>query len=126
MRTLQTSEAATLLNVEPNPLRACERRFDYPKPQRSAGRHRLYTHGRVAALRQGLSASGQLPTALLRRTHHAANVRGTARARVLPDTPLGAQRQLLALVDDRRDAREDAAAQPLRDAARLALREAQA
>jgi MerR family transcriptional regulator, light-induced transcriptional regulator len=302
MRTLKTSEAATLLNVSPNTLRAWERRFGYPKPQRSAGRHRLYTHGEVAALRdalqQGLSissavsrarealstdthtlvgalagfeldradgamecalalrsveraveevllpsldelgvrfgvdsapwafaagwadgwlrraqrlapppsrslsilvgdatsdeldpdalgvrafelfcgragarvmalpvgcvaglgdvvaslapdavviagshvcddhvarwayrvraASGQLPTALFRRTPHAANVRGAAGARVLPDTPFGAQRQLLALVDDRREERGGAAARPLHDAARLARREAQA
>lgn len=73
MRTMKTSEAAALPNVGPNTLRAWERRFDHPKPQRSAGR--LYTHGEVAAPR---------------------------------------------------DAREDAAARPLRDAARLALREAQA
>ncbi|MDX6718143.1 MAG: MerR family transcriptional regulator, light-induced transcriptional regulator [Solirubrobacteraceae bacterium] len=293
MRTLKTSEAATLLNVSPNTLRAWERRFGYPKPQRSAGRHRLYTHGEVAALRdalqQGLSissavsrarealstdthtlvgaltgfeleradsamecalalrsvercveevllpsldelgdrfgvdsapwavaarwadgwlrraqrlapppsrplailvgdatsdeldpdalgiralelfcgragarvlalpvgrlaglgdvvaslspdavviagshvcdddvarwayrvraASGPLPTALFRRTHHATNVRGAAGTRVLPDTPFGAQRQLLALVDDRREQRVDAAP-PLHDAAR--------
>lgn len=302
MRTLKTSEAATLLNVSPNTLRAWERRFGYPKPQRSAGRHRLYTHGEVAALRdalqQGLSissavsrarealstdthtlvgaligfeldradsamecalalrsveraveevllpsldelgvrfgvdsapwavaarwadgwlrraqrlvpppsrplailvgdatsdeldpaalgirafelfcgragarvmalpvgcvaglgdvvgslspdavviagshvcdddvarwayrvraASGELPTALFRRTHHAATVRGAAGARVLPDTPFGAQRQLLALVDDRREERVGDAARPLHDAARPPLREAQA
>jgi len=59
MRTLKTSEAATLLSVSPSTLRAWERRFGYPKPRRSAGRHRLYTHGEIAALgdalRQGLS-----------------------------------------------------------------------
>jgi DNA-binding transcriptional MerR regulator len=302
MRTLKTSEAATLLNVSPNTLRAWERRFGYPKPQRSAGRHRLYTHGEVAALRdalqQGLSissavsrarealstdthtlvgaltgfeleradgamecalalrsversveevllpsldelgdrfgvdsapwavaarwadgwlrraqrlapppsrplailvgdatcseldpdalgiralelfcgragarvlalpvgcvaglgdvvaslspdavviagshacdddvarwayrvrtAAGPLPTALFRRTHLAANVRGAAGTRVLPDTPFGAQRQLLALVDDRREQRVDDAGPPLHDAALLPRREAQA
>lgn len=67
MRTLKTSEAATLLNVSPNTLRAWERRFGYPKPQRSAGRHRLYTHGEVAALRdalqQGLSISSAVSRA---------------------------------------------------------------
>lgn len=59
MRTLKTSEAATLLSVSPSTLRAWERRFGYPKPRRSAGKHRLYTHGEIAALgdalRQGLS-----------------------------------------------------------------------
>jgi DNA-binding transcriptional MerR regulator len=67
MRTLKTSEAATLLNVSPNTLRAWERRFGYPKPQRSAGRHRLYTHGEIAALRdalqQGLSISSAISRA---------------------------------------------------------------
>src|SRR5882757_2125046 len=50
VRTLKTSEAAAVLNVSPNTLRAWERRFGYPKPQRTAGQHRLYTHGEVAAL----------------------------------------------------------------------------
>jgi MerR family transcriptional regulator, light-induced transcriptional regulator len=67
MRTLKTSEAASLLNVSPNTLRAWERRFGYPKPQRSAGHHRLYTHGEVAALRdalqQGLSISSAVSRA---------------------------------------------------------------
>ncbi|MFP5361726.1 MAG: MerR family DNA-binding transcriptional regulator [Thermoleophilia bacterium] len=67
MRTLKTSEAASLLNVSPNTLRAWERRFGYPKPQRSAGRHRLYTYGEVTALRdalqQGLSISSAVSRA---------------------------------------------------------------
>ena len=67
MRTLKTSEAASLLNVSPNTLRAWERRFGYPQPQRSAGRHRLYTYGEVAALRdalqQGLSISSAVSRA---------------------------------------------------------------
>jgi MerR family transcriptional regulator, light-induced transcriptional regulator len=67
MRTLKTSEAASLLNVSPNTLRAWERRFGYPKPQRSAGKHRLYTHGEIAALRdalhEGLSISSAVSVA---------------------------------------------------------------
>lgn len=54
MRTLKTSEAAALLNVTANTLRAWERRFGYPKPQRSQGNHRLYTYAEVAALREAL------------------------------------------------------------------------
>ena len=54
MRTLKTSEAAALLNVSPNTLRAWERRFGYPRPLRSKGRHRLYTHGEIVALRDAL------------------------------------------------------------------------
>ena len=48
MRYLKTSEAAALLNVSPNTLRAWERRFGFPRPQRSPGKHRLFTHGEVA------------------------------------------------------------------------------
>ena len=64
MRYLKTSEAAALLNVSPNTLRAWERRFGFPKPQRSPGKHRLFTHGEVAALRgpwTPFSEAGLLP-----------------------------------------------------------------
>ena len=54
MHYLKTSEAATLLNVSPNTLRQWEARFDFPKPQRSPGRHRMYMHCEVAALREAL------------------------------------------------------------------------
>ena len=67
MRTLKTSEAAALLNVSPNTLRAWERRFEYPKPRRSAGGHRLYTHAEITALsdalREGLSISSAVSIA---------------------------------------------------------------
>ena len=73
MRYLKTSEAATLLNVSPNTLRAWERRFGFPKPQRSPGRHRLYTHGEVAALRdalqEGLSISSAEEIEKIGRAH---------------------------------------------------------
>jgi MerR family transcriptional regulator, light-induced transcriptional regulator len=45
MRYLKTTEAAALLNVGPNTLRAWERRFGFPQPQRSPGGHRAYPHG---------------------------------------------------------------------------------
>jgi DNA-binding transcriptional MerR regulator len=54
MRYLKTSEAATLLNVSVNTLRNWESRFDFPKPQRSPGGHRMYVHCDVAALREAL------------------------------------------------------------------------
>jgi DNA-binding transcriptional MerR regulator len=66
MRTLKTSEAAAMLNVSPNTLRAWERRFDYPKPQRSPGRHRVYTHGEVAALRDALQEGLSISSAVSR------------------------------------------------------------
>ena len=64
MRTLKTSEAAAVLNVSPNTLRAWERRFGYPKPRRSPGKHRLYTHGEVAALRDALQEGLSISSAI--------------------------------------------------------------
>ena len=66
MRFLKTSEAAALLNVSPNTLRAWERRFGYPKPQRSPGKHRLYTHGEIAALRDALQEGLSISSAVSR------------------------------------------------------------
>jgi DNA-binding transcriptional MerR regulator len=66
VRTLKTSEAAAVLNVSPNTLRAWERRFGYPKPQRSQGKHRLYTHGEVAALRDALQDGLSISSAVSR------------------------------------------------------------
>jgi MerR family transcriptional regulator, light-induced transcriptional regulator len=66
MRYLKTSEAAALLNVSPNTLRAWERRFDFPKPQRSPGKHRLFTHGEIAALRDALQEGLSISSAISR------------------------------------------------------------
>src|SRR4051794_28726495 len=66
VRTLKTSEAAAVLNVSPNTLRAWERPFGYPKPQRSPGKHRLYTHGEVAALRDALQEGLSISSAVSR------------------------------------------------------------
>ena len=66
MRYLKTSEAAALLNVSPNTLRAWERRFGFPKPQRSPGKHRLYTHGEIAALRDALQEGLSISSAVSR------------------------------------------------------------
>src|SRR3712207_2151183 len=67
MQTLKTSEAAALLNVSPNTLRTWERRFGYPRPRRSPGRHRLYVHAEITALRhaleEGLSISSAVSVA---------------------------------------------------------------
>src|SRR5947209_8470467 len=66
MRYLKTSEAAALLNISPNTLRAWERRFAFPKPQRSAGQHRLFTYGEVAALRDALHEGLSISSAVSR------------------------------------------------------------
>jgi DNA-binding transcriptional MerR regulator len=64
VRTLKTSEAAAVLNVSPNTLRAWERRFEYPKPQRSVGGHRMYAHAEIAALRDALQEGLSISSAI--------------------------------------------------------------
>lgn len=66
MRTLKTSEAAEMLSVSPNTLRAWERRFNYPRPQRTAGQHRAYIHAEVVALRDALQAGLSISSAVSR------------------------------------------------------------
>jgi hypothetical protein len=66
VRYLKTTEAATLLNVSPNTLRAWERRFGFPTPQRSPGGHRSYTHGEVVALREALQEGVSISLAVPR------------------------------------------------------------
>ncbi len=66
MRYLKTTEAAALLDVGPSTLRAWERRFGFPNPQRSAGGHRAYPHGEVVALRVALEEGHSLAAAVSR------------------------------------------------------------
>jgi DNA-binding transcriptional MerR regulator len=66
VRYLKTSEAAAILNVSPNTLRAWERRFGFPKPQRSQGRHRMFTHGEILALRDALHDGLSISSAVSR------------------------------------------------------------
>jgi MerR family transcriptional regulator, light-induced transcriptional regulator len=97
VRTLKTSEAASLLNVSPNTLRAWERRFGYPRPARSPGKHRLYTHGEVASLRDALQEGLSISSAVSR-----------AREAVSGDTNILAG-ALLSFELDRADAAMEAA-----------------
>ena len=64
MRSLKTSEAAALLNVSPNTLRAWEQRFGFPRPQRTPGHHRLFTYGEIVALRDALKAGVSISSAI--------------------------------------------------------------
>ena len=66
MRYLKTNEAAALLDVGPSTLRAWERRFGFPRPQRSPGGHRSYPHGEVAALRAALEEGHSISAAVAR------------------------------------------------------------
>jgi DNA-binding transcriptional MerR regulator len=67
VKTLKTGEAAALLNVSPNTIRAWERRFGFPRPARSPGRHRAYSYAELVALndalRDGLSISSAISVA---------------------------------------------------------------
>jgi MerR family transcriptional regulator, light-induced transcriptional regulator len=64
MRHLKTTEAAALLDVGPSTLRTWERRFGFPNPQRSAGGHRVYRHGEIAALRAAIEQGHSLSAAI--------------------------------------------------------------
>src|ERR1700751_720292 len=75
MRYLKTTEAAALLNIGPNTLRAWERRFGFPNPERSPGGHRAYPHGEVAALRAALEEGHSISAAV-----------GRGRAALVADT----------------------------------------
>jgi MerR family transcriptional regulator, light-induced transcriptional regulator len=54
LRSLKMTEAAALLGVTPNTLRAWERRYEFPSPERAPGKHRLFRYAEVAALRNAL------------------------------------------------------------------------
>jgi MerR family transcriptional regulator, light-induced transcriptional regulator len=66
MHCLKTTEAAALLDVAPSTLRAWERRFGFPMPQRSTGGHRAYAHAEVAALRTALRDGVSVAAAVVR------------------------------------------------------------
>lgn len=66
MSTLKTSEAAALLNVSTHTLRAWERRFGYPKPQRTTGGHRIYQYTQIAELRDALAEGMAVSSAISR------------------------------------------------------------
>jgi DNA-binding transcriptional MerR regulator len=66
MRYLKMNEAAALLDVGPSTLRAWERRFGFPRPERSPGGHRAYPHGELAALRAALVEGHSISAAVAR------------------------------------------------------------
>jgi MerR family transcriptional regulator, light-induced transcriptional regulator len=61
---IRTNAAAELLGVSPNTLRSWERRFGYPKPERSPGNHRQYELLELQTLRDALTETGNISSAV--------------------------------------------------------------
>jgi MerR family transcriptional regulator, light-induced transcriptional regulator len=61
---IRTNAAAEVLGVSPNTLRSWERRYGYPKPQRSPGNHRQYELVELQTLRDALAQTGNITTAI--------------------------------------------------------------
>src|SRR5215218_5392251 len=64
MSGIRTNAAAELLGVSPNTLRSWERRFDYPKPRRTAGGHRQYDLTELESLRRALMETHNISSAI--------------------------------------------------------------
>lgn len=61
---IRTNAAAEILGVSPNTLRSWERRFGYPKPNRTPGNHRQYEMVELQTLRDALAETGNISTAI--------------------------------------------------------------
>jgi hypothetical protein len=64
MRDLLLDEAAAVLCVSPETLRAWEQRFGYPHSVLCAAGQRCYAHGEVIALRDSLEAGLSIASAI--------------------------------------------------------------
>jgi DNA-binding transcriptional MerR regulator len=53
-----------MLGISPNTLRSWERRYDFPKPHRSAGGHRQYSLSEIEALRLTLAETHNVSSAI--------------------------------------------------------------
>jgi MerR family transcriptional regulator, light-induced transcriptional regulator len=60
MTAIRTNAAASMLGVSPNTLRSWERRFGYPRPQRTEGGHRQFELAEIEALRQAFIETGDI------------------------------------------------------------------
>jgi len=64
MNGIRTNAAAVMLGISPNTLRSWERRYGFPKPQRSAGGHRQYSLAQIEALRLTLAETHNVSSAI--------------------------------------------------------------
>jgi DNA-binding transcriptional MerR regulator len=65
MQGIRTNAAASMLGVSPNTLRSWERRYGWPKPHRSPGNHRQFAVSQIEALRQTLTETHNVSSAIL-------------------------------------------------------------
>ena len=61
---IRTNAAASMLGVSTNTLRSWERRYGFPRPQRSAGGHRHYSLPEIEALKQALAETNNVSSAV--------------------------------------------------------------
>ena len=61
---ISTSEAARILGVSPNTLRAWGHRYGQPKPGRTSGGHRRYDRGEILELRRKMAQGLKISSAL--------------------------------------------------------------
>jgi MerR family transcriptional regulator, light-induced transcriptional regulator len=64
MNGIRTNAAAVMLGISPNTLRSWERRYGFPKPERSAGGHRQYSLTQIEALRLTLAETHNVSSAI--------------------------------------------------------------
>ncbi len=64
MTAIRTNAAAAMLGVSPNTLRSWERRFGYPRPQRTEGGHRQFELAEIETLRQAFTETGDVISAV--------------------------------------------------------------
>jgi MerR family transcriptional regulator, light-induced transcriptional regulator len=64
MNGIRTNAAAVMLGVSPNTLRSWERRYSFPRPQRSAGGHRQYALAEIESLKLTLAETHNVSSAI--------------------------------------------------------------
>lgn len=65
MSAIRTNTAAAMLGVSPNTLRGWETRFGHPAPRRSEGGHRQFDLAEIETLRQALTETGDIGSAIV-------------------------------------------------------------
>jgi DNA-binding transcriptional MerR regulator len=64
MSGIRTHAAAVMLDISPNTLRSWERRYGFPRPERTSGGHRQYALGEIEALRLTLAETFNVSSAI--------------------------------------------------------------